>query len=194
MARITVSVNGDPIAPIFGRMKNLRPAFVTAVKAWRALVAQEFAQEAWRPRSGPFRAWKPVEAFGSREAPEKILDRTGALRRAWLGVGAGSLERITDEMGEFGVSQLLLPYAHVHRGEGEDVSAAASRQPFKIRVTTKMRYYLGLTYGVWLRASTTEISIPRRPHATTSPELKTRVNAIFNAHIAGREVPASVLS
>lgn len=173
------------------RLENVRPALQASVAFWRGDIEVEFATESWHPLSGPARPWKKTRAFGNQPPPRSTLTRSGALRRAWAGRGAGAIERITPQGAEFGVAGTLLPYAVVHRGGAGRVTAADSRRPEVIRVTPKMRRYLAAAKGVYLRSSTTEIRIPRRPHAGLNPRVKTGITAIFSRFmLTGRaEVP-----
>jgi hypothetical protein len=166
---------------------SMREPLGASRDAFRSLIAEEFRLEAWRPPSGPMRPWKRTRAFGAKPAPAKTLHGGGALRRAWLGQGAGAIERMGANSVTVGVSGAVLPYAAVHRGGGK-VTAADSRRPFRIKVTDRMRRYVLFAFHVPLKVGA-YIEIPRRPHATSSPELRTRMTAIFSAWAVGRQVP-----
>lgn len=179
MTEIVVDfIGSNPLDQELARVTDMKPAFEQAVGFWRDVIGQEFATESWRPPSGAPRPWKEVEAFGSRPAPVHILSRSGRLEQAWSG-GFGSITRITDTGAEFGVSGAAVPYAAVHRGGSGAVTTAVASVPARIPVTQKMRTFLGLSFGVWLKSDTKVIRIPRRPHATLNPEVRTGVTAIM---------------
>jgi hypothetical protein len=186
-----------------------------AIAAARSVGREEFEKEAWRPGSGPMRPWVKTKPFGAKAGPGsagsygagsggfgrfetggpgtaflpvsgKTLQRTGSLLSAWLGTGTGSFERIEKYQASFGLTGRLAEIDDVHRGKG---TAADSRVPTRIKVTAKMRFFLGFVKGVWLKKTTTHIVIPKRPHFTGNPETATRIAAIFAAHIAGRPIP-----
>lgn len=159
------------------------------VRSWRAVIASEFDREAWERPSRGAKGWKPTKAFGNRPAPRKTLQRSGALRRAYAGTGPGAVERITARRATFGVDGGVLPYAEVHRGGAGKILGADAARPARIQVTEKMRRFLAARFGVYIRRTTREIVIPRRPHATLSPEVRTRLAAIATAHTAGRPLP-----
>lgn len=167
-----------------------REPLQATVAAFRGLIREEFDREFWRPPSGPPRPWERTKAFGNRPPPAKTLHRRGALRRAWLGRGAGAIEVYGQRSVTVGVAGSIIPYAAVHRGGPGRVRAADARRPFRIRVTRRMRGYLAAALGVYLRRTTTHIEIPRRPHASINPELTTRINAIWSAWAVGRRAPA----
>jgi phage gpG-like protein len=187
---LTISESGAGLRAVEFAGSNLRIPLEQSIRAWRALGADEFSKAAWRPASGPFRPWAATQDGGIP------LKGGGRLLNSWLG-GTGGIERINDDSAEFGSA---LPYAGVHRGEGQ-VRVAQANQPFRFKMTAKQRAFLairakerGETFG---RRALNDpnrgfLIIPRRPHFTTSPELETRITAIFSAHIGGRDVPASM--
>lgn len=174
---------GDGLKPET-RVKLLKQAMA----AWRSVIREEWTREAWNSPSGGFRPWKKTAAFGDFPAPAKTLLRSGKLLAAYLGAGAGSFERLTAEGIEFGVLGSVIPYAAVHRGGGTKVLLADAGRPFVITVTSRQRAFLHF-HGVHLKAGTKFIKIPRRPHATANPEVRTRISAIFAAGLVGRAVP-----
>ena len=99
-------------------------------------------------RGGGSSGWKKTEPFGTRKAPYKTMQAGGTYRRAWLG-GAGGVETISANAIEIGVDRTLFPQVAIHQG-----SAASVRVFPKTRTKGgkdwKMRFFLGLTYGVWL--------------------------------------------
>ena len=179
MTEITVDfIGSNPLDKELARVMDPTPAYEAGVKFWRSIIAGEFAGQFWRPPSGSTRAWKEVKKFGNQPAPVRILSRSGRLEQAWAG-GFGSITRITKDGAEFGVSGAALPYAAVHRGGAGAVTTAMAAEPERINVTPKMRVFLGLNKGVWLKKDTKVILIPRRPHATVNPEVRTGITAIM---------------
>lgn len=182
---ISVEVADDVIAAARENALDLRPAFKEAIANWRELIAEEFDTQSWRAPSGAPRPWAATKPFAGEGTFGfgKILNRTGRLRDAWLGRGEGSFERVNATSASFGVTGTVGLYGSVHRGGSGEVRAAQSRIPFVQKVTPKMRVFLGLAKGVWLKKTTTELVTPRRPHATINPEIRTRITAIFAAHV-----------
>lgn len=148
-----------------------------AIKILRASVAQEFEGGYWLRPDGGQTGWKEVREFGSRPAPESPLGGSdGFLAQAWQGMNAFGGEEKTDTMAAITVTH---PAAPVHRGG--DVNPSDSYET-KIGVTEKMRRFLGLEYGVWMKQE--EITIPARPHATTNPKLEENLATMFGRVIA----------
>lgn len=194
MTEVTLDIvaSGPSLVKVEFAGSNLRIPLEQSIRAWRALGSQEFAESAWRPPSGAFRPW------AATQDGLQPLKGGGRLLAAWLG-GPGGIERVSDTAAEFGVN---LPYAGVHRGEGQ-VTAATAAEPFRFKMTRKQIAFLavrakerGESFG---RRDLTDpdrgfLIIPRRPHFTTSPELQTRITAIFSAHIGLRDVPESLFA
>lgn len=110
-------------------------------------------------RLGTATPWKRTAPFGSRKAGKTMLG-TGAYRSAFLG-GAGAIENISDNTVEIGVDRNLFPQVKIHQG---------SQKVVTIRPTQKARWFLGLTYGVWLKKSTMRngLKIARRRVSVSS--------------------------
>lgn len=187
-------VRGEILLGLRRALADLSPALRESVRAHRQIVRKEFELEVWERPAGGKQRWLKTRAFGSdlapagsSVAPAKTLQHSGRLRRAWLGEGPGAVTRIGRRDAVFGVSGI--PYAAVHRGGTGKVLTADASIPAKIPVTPKMRVFLGVAKGVWLRKTTTHITIPRRPHATDNPEAATRRAAIFSAYLVGRPIP-----
>ena len=181
MASLIVAdvIGGEIFEDLLAEVQDIRPALREWVRMRRGMINLEFLREGWFAPGGGFVPWQKTRDFGTRKAPRKTLSRTAALLRAWTGVGLGALERVTDKAATFGVSGLRFPYAAVHRGGAGEVGTGIAGVPARIPVTQRMRFYLGLTFGVWLRSGKRFIEIPRRPHATNSPEARTRTTALF---------------
>lgn len=159
------------IAVIIARGSDLRTPFRRIVREGRAMVSEEFEKQSYRQPSGGFVAWDKTKPFGNREAPNKTLHRTGALRGAWEG-GAGGYEEVTRTFATFGVL-----------GLGRYVDAV--REGANIPVTRKMRLFLGLEFGVWMRADRKTIRIQPRRHADLekSVEFAERAAAILAEYV-----------
>jgi hypothetical protein len=191
---LEITPRGGPLLGMERRLKGDKSAPLLACRdAFRSLIAEEFRLEAWRPPSGPMRPWKRTRAFGAKPAPAKTLHGGGGLRRAYLGQGAGAIERQTADSITIGVAGSVFPYAVVHRGGSGAVTAALSRRTTKIRVTERQRRYLLFAFGVPMKVGSV-IEIPPRPHATRSPELLTRMSAIFGAWAVGRPIPERLVA
>lgn len=122
--------------------------------------------------------WVRTKPFGNRPAPRKTLLGTGLYRSAWLG-GAGGTEKITASSVEIGVDRGLFPQVRIHQSRSAKT---------KIKPTVRMRWFLGLTYGVWLSKATMRkgLSIARR---RVSVAAETRKAAVL---FLRREVGAKV--
>lgn len=159
----------------------------SASDLWIGLIVGEFAGEYWLSPQGAKIPWKKTKAFGSRPAPAKTLQRSGALLASYR--NAQVTVRNVQGGSEISISPSpRLIYAAVQRGGSGKVRAADAAVPETIVVTPKMRAFLHYL-GVHLRKATTVIQIPRRPHATVSPQLRTGLIAIFAANAAGRQLP-----
>jgi hypothetical protein len=189
---IVAESSGDGLEETLEAAGDLGRPLRQSVQAWRSVGTEEFAEGAWRARSGPPRAWEPTQ-----DGIDPPLKGGGGLLASWLG-GPGGIERFDNTSAEFGSS---LAHAEVHRGPGA-VTAADSRIPFKFRMTRRQRAFLaikakeeGRIFGRRLEGDPNRgvIVIPRRPHFTSNPEVLTRINAIFSAHMGGREVPSELL-
>jgi len=190
MFRAEIDINRNPIEEMLSRIVDLRPAFQAWLDMRRELIKREFDRGLWLRPGGGEQFWEPTKAFGSRPAPARTMQRSGALLRALLGRHPGSIEVITENSAEFGVKGSAFPYATVHRGGAGKVGVAQARSPQTIQVTPKMRGFLAANFGVFLRKSTRVIRIPRRPFATESPESRTRRAAIFSRYVRGLALEA----
>ena len=152
------------------RADAARPAWRGILGAWRDQISGEFRGG----RSADGVRWKPRQPVsdGSSNPP---LQRSGLLLRTWLG-GPGAIEDVSDRGLRFGVSSRRLPYAEIQRKGG------------KIAVSDRMRGYLA-AIGRPLRASTREIVIPARPHASSNPEIREQAARIFRTFLVSGEVP-----
>ena len=108
--------------------------------------------------------WARTKPFGKKPAPRKTMLGSGLYRSAWMG-GAGGTERITSTSVEIGVDRGLFPQARIHQSRSAKT---------KIKPTVRMRWFLGLTYGVWLSKATMRkgITIARRRVSVASDTRK----------------------
>ena len=151
-----------------GAAKDLRPALTDALEAFREQTRDEFRQKAgWK--NGQLVKWPPARGF---ESSPVLLRRTGALMRLWLGSGPGAVADIRENELTWGVRGLPA-YAFVMRSGA------------RIRVTRRMRLFLGIARGFWLKLSTKVLTIPARPHASWTPQLQERTAVLLRDHILG---------
>lgn len=133
--------------------------------------------------------WARTQDFGTRKAPRKTMLGTGLYRAAFLG-GAGSIERIEPKSVEIGVDSGLFPQVKIHQ----------SRRPYTIvkpKARTrggkdfKMRFFLGLTYGVWMSRERIAkgMKIPRR-RVSVSSDVRKAVAAMLRKEVGkGFKIP-----
>lgn len=113
-------------------------------------------------RGGQAIPWERTKDFGTRKAPRKTMQAQGDYRASWLG-GAGSLETISANSVTIGVDRGLHPQVAIHQGSASSVRVYPKKRT-KGGKDWAMRFYLGLTYGVWLTKKRIEmgLKIPRR--------------------------------
>ena len=160
------------------RAADARPAFEAIVDHWRASVLRELDAGA-----ADGRRWPPKVPFGDDPGGPSRLQKTGALRRAWLG-GPGSITRIGPRSGEFGIDGGRIPYAVIHRGTAGPITPATFRSQTRVRVTPRMRRFLAAAKGVYLRESTRWLVIPARPHGSAASVLEEAIR-IYREHLVG---------
>ena len=112
--------------------------------------------------------WDKTQDFGTRKAPRKTMQASGGYRRAWLG-GAGGVENISANAIEIGVDRGDFPRVAIHQGSASSVRVYPKKRT-KGGKDWAMRFYLGLTYGVWLTKKRLEmgLKIPRRRLSVSS--------------------------
>lgn len=153
-AILSIRVNSGP-TPIFEGVRA-RAAAPFAGEAGKAAVAimrhgpgsteEQFAVGAEFTRNGQH-AWPPTKPFGNREPPASRLVRSGGLRAAWTGTGAGAVERVTATSVAIGVSTSVHPQAAIFQKDGPTL-IRAKRRTANGRLA--MQFFLGLTYDVWI--------------------------------------------
>ena len=121
--------------------------------------------------------WARTKNFGNRKAPRKTMLGSGTYRSSWMG-GAGAIEQITKTSVEIGVDAGLNPQVRIHQ------SRKAST---KIKPTVRMRWFLGLTYGVWLSKATMRkgITIARR-RVSVSSDVRKAVGKMLREQFRGK--------
>lgn len=123
--------------------------------------------------------WKRTEPFGSRPAPSRTLHRTGSLEAAWLGNGPAAItETNRANTVRIGVDARIMPQAAVFQRAGVTM----------IRVTPKMRAYVGLNFGVWMRRSTTRVRVEGRPVALNRATLGRARKIVSRYYLHGEAV------
>lgn len=112
--------------------------------------------------------WDKTQPFGTRKAPRKTMQASGNYRAAWLG-GAGGLENISANAIEIGVDRGQFKQVAIHQGSAASVKVFPKSRT-KGGKDWKMRFFLGLTYGVWLTKKRLEmgLKIPRRRLSVSS--------------------------
>lgn len=127
------------------------------------------------PRGG-FRAWPRTKPFGNVKAPARGLKRTGQYLAAWRGEGAGSVMRIGQSAVAIGVDPTRFPQVRVFMADS----------PTSIRVTPRMRGYLGAVKGVHLRRATAVIVVEPRPFLVNPPILRRARTILVSYAINGQ--------
>jgi len=181
-----------------------------AVPIIRNSIAAEFLNQEWRKPNGGRDPWRPLVPFGNRSGASpgvlaggqhKPLINSGALFNAWTGQGSGGLVKIGPRSVVVGVQKSAFPFAEYLRG---GVAGRIRTSPLLIfpekrvagggqskdRKSSWVRqwalwWFLGLTYGVWLREQTLRdgMKLHPRPHATRNPEMTRQLRRSFAAYI-----------
>lgn len=187
------------------RLSDLsRPLRTRGVQIVRNRVALEFLRRVWFTPSGASRAWRPVTPFGRRlgegesmgagKGDKKPMIDSGAYFQALMGRGAGSVVRVTQKTLTVGVDGGTFPYAkYIRGGTGARVRVTDWIIRPRKKVASRGRgrrswvrqfamwWYLGLTFGVWLREATLRrgLRLPTRPHMTRHPELVRQIQGLL---------------
>lgn len=139
--------------------------------------------------------WARTKPFGSRKAGKTMLG-SGAYRSAFMG-GAGSITRVTPVSVAIGVSAAVFPQVKIHQGDKSSVTVKP-RARTKGGKDWKMRFFLGLTYGVWMSKKRIEqgFKIPRRRVSVSSAvrkEVLQMVKRETNASIRGLKLTTKAI-
>jgi hypothetical protein len=123
--------------------------------------------------------WLRTQDFGSRKAPARTLHRSGALEAAWTG-GPGSVT-LVDEPHTIGVGvdSKRFPQAAMFQRNGITV----------IPITRRMRMFVGMTFGVWFKASKQRILVQGRPVAINR-EILSRARPMVQGYFLRGQVAA----
>lgn len=165
-------------------------AVAATMRKGRGSVDAQFKAEAEFRFGGGRAPWKKTKRFGSRPAPRKTLQRSGALKRAWTGTGAGSITLSRANRITIGVDGARFPQAPVFQRHGSTFIRA--RQMGK-GGRSKMHWFLGLTYGVWIPDSTlrgTGVEIKGRP-VSINPLMMHRASSALEAWIIRGKAPTA---
>jgi hypothetical protein len=161
------SVYLDPLVAASERAGNLTPYLEVGgalrVRFGAASVDEQFETQTEMSRSGGRVIWPRTKDFGRRPAPRRTLQDRGALREAWLGIGPGAVVDAGPTHVDVGVDAGVLPYAAVFQRDAPTVQ----------KVTPKQRIFLGMGFGVWLKAGARITNQPRRVGA--NPTMARRV-------------------
>lgn len=148
-------------------------------------------------------AWQKKHAFGTKSARGKTMLGEGDYRKSWLGRGPGSIESITDNVLTVGVDRGVHPQVAIHQGSASSVTVKpkthikagtitvhrVTKGGRKYTQTRKkdatdwtMRFFLGLTYGVWLTKARLEkgLVIARRRLSVSTEVRKAIANMVKN--------------
>lgn len=178
MASLRVSLNLEPVKRLSSRlgvgsrvaaapMEGQRgKRFVGLARFGDGGVRDQFAQERGQTSRG-MENWPATKPFGTRKAPRKTLQRSGAYRSAWLG-GAGSVTRINPRSFSIGVDSSMFPQATVFQ----------SARGRRINVTPKMRGFVRYAFGVNFRKKTKSFLVPRRAIGIGSKVKRTIAKAL----------------
>lgn len=148
------------------KLADLGPWLTAAKGIAREAIQDEFLRGVWRSPTGEV-PWEPHVEY-PEYVSHPLMIWTGKTIAAWMGTGPGRIDRRDEKSFTIGVSGH--PGLLVHRGGTNARNAKAGVT--LIFVTQKMRWFLGLVLGMWLKKTTQFIRIPARPHAT--PDMRTR--------------------
>ena len=129
--------------------------------------------------------WDKTQPFGTRKAPRYTLRRSGKYRSAWLG-GVGSVVKIKNNEVTIGVDKGVFPQVKIHQGPGRSTRIFPKKKITKgpHRGDWRMRFLLGLTYGVWLSNERISLGfkIPHR-RLSISTEVRKEVAKMVGAEV-----------
>lgn len=136
--------------------------------------------------------WAKTKPFGNKPAPKKTLHGSGGYRSAFLG-GAGAIQRVTANSVEVGVDPVKFPMVKIHQGRYASRRVKPKEKVKKLGPNYgqwTMRWFLGLTYGVWIKNSKLSkgVLIPRRRVSlatATKKEISTYLARDIKARIRG---------
>jgi hypothetical protein len=95
--------------------------------------------------SSGYKPWKKTKQFGIRKPPAQTLQRSGALRSAWLG-GIGSITDAEKRRVAVSVDTKRFIRAAVFMGKTDAIT-----RPIKYRgMSSHQRYFLGTHFHVWI--------------------------------------------
>lgn len=192
MAFLRAEVIGEPLKSVQERVssRNLGRLLSAGIRAWGAVIDEEFAGGFWYMPGGGQKRWAPVKAFGNVPENPTPLQRSGRLRASYRAAAAGGGAITVTQDGATASFSVNVPggYAAVHRG-GSGKLLSGDIAPLAIQVTPKMRWFLGLVKGVWLKRSTSRIILVRRPHATSNPKIRGRLRYLAAQWAAGKPLP-----
>lgn len=164
-------------------------AVAAVMRKGRGSVDAQFKAEAEFLFGGGRASWKRTKRFGNRPAPRKTLQRTGALKRAWTGEGAGSLTITRSHRVRIGVDTARFPQAAVFQRLSSTL--VRPRQMGK-GGRTKMHWFLGLTYGVWISDSRLRQGLEIRPRRVSiNPQMMHRASSALEAWIIRGKRPTA---
>jgi hypothetical protein len=150
---------------------------VGAMRRGPGSVDSQFQKQGTLGRNFAFTPWPKTKPFGPKaKFQARTLKRTGRYLAAWRGEGSGSVQRITPRTVEIGVDSTQFPQTQVFQ----------KRTPTGIKVTRKMRFFLGLVKGVWLKKSTQLIIVEPRAFRVNPAMILSMRRVIVDYIINGR--------
>lgn len=189
---VRAEVVGTPMKTLSERVspRAMGRVLNAGIKAWGAIIDRdEFGGRQWLMPAGGTKRWDDVKEFGNVPANPTPLVRSGALRARYRAAAAGGGAISVTVGGGRAEMRVHVPgYGAVHRG-GTGKLLSGDIVPLAIAVTAKMRWFLGLSKGVWLKRDTTRILIPRRPHATSNPKIRGQLRYLFAQWAVGKPLP-----
>lgn len=161
------------------KLADLGPWLTAAKGIAREAIQDEFLRGVWRSPQGE-EPWAP-HVEHPQYASHPLLILSGSYLAAWMGTGSGAIDRRDDNSFTIGVSGF--PASELHRGGTTARNTKAGIT--LIFVTEKMRWFLGLVLGMWLKKTTTHIRIPARPHATPDMATREAMRDALGAYLTG---------
>lgn len=180
------STSPRSLGAIKRRLADLSPAGEFVHQTMRfgpGSISDQFAREAEAGTGGGYVAWPKTKPFGNRAAPAKTLQRSGALLSAWKGQGPGAISASTVNSFMVGVDSAIMPAAGVQQAAAPTIIRPRKRAK---NGGSAMRYFLGLTFGVWISEARLQAGLsipPRRVAAGT--EMQARVADILKRWLIG---------
>lgn len=167
-----------PTADIQARLLNMRPGIAVLPAVMRhgeGSIEDQQLRGMTMGRNGRSAHWPQPKTFGTSKPGPSHLVRRGKYLAGWLG-GTGGFTTVSDNSASIGVSTAAFPQVRVFQRDS----------PTQIKVTPKMRVYLGLNKGVWLKKSTTHLTIAPRAFSVNPVMTRRARQVLLNYVINGK--------